>query len=325
MKKIIIKDNPIFTYNDFENWLEDLGLTNKFKESDIIHIKPNLCAGDHCTYESGVVSNKVILENLVNIITEHFNKQVVICESDSIGGSRAYKKYEFQNYSFLSTDLVNFLDLTRSEMKDVDLINAKYFKEGCLISKSLHESKFFIDISKLKSHNVTKISGCVKNLFGCLPTQNKKIYHPYLELVLFDLVNLIKPDLCILDLSPAMEGDGPVRGEPVFIDKIILSNDVVEIDRFAARVMGLNPLKVKHLRIFNSSNSVIIEGQLFSKHFESISFGQKSFIWLGLHIQKTADRLHNIGHAIHGIRSFSSLILRIVRKINKILFRRSNI
>jgi uncharacterized protein (DUF362 family) len=45
-----------------------------------------------------------------------------------------------------------------------------------------------------------------------------------------------------------MEGRGPTGGDPVKMDLIIAGKDVVATDATCARVMGLDPHEISHIR-----------------------------------------------------------------------------
>jgi uncharacterized protein (DUF362 family) len=45
-----------------------------------------------------------------------------------------------------------------------------------------------------------------------------------------------------------MEGRGPTDGTPVKMDLIVAGRDVVATDATCARIMGLNPKDIKHIR-----------------------------------------------------------------------------
>jgi uncharacterized protein (DUF362 family) len=44
-----------------------------------------------------------------------------------------------------------------------------------------------------------------------------------------------------------MEGNGPLHGAPRNLGRIVLADDPVAADFICTRLMGLNPLRVKHL------------------------------------------------------------------------------
>jgi uncharacterized protein (DUF362 family) len=83
-----------------------------------------------------------------------------------------------------------------------------------------------------------------------LPDKMKGKYHlKGISKVIADINSVIKPALTVIDGFVAMEGNGPVSGDPVKMDLIIAGKDVVATDATACRVMGFDPHEVAHIRM----------------------------------------------------------------------------
>ena len=107
-----------------------------------------------------------------------------------------------------------------------------------------------ISVGKLKTHGMTMMTGCVKNLFGCVPGVTKVEYHSRFNKVqlfsdmLVDIEEAIKPVLNVLDAVDGMEGEGPSGGTPRHIGALLVSRNAHELDAIAARIIGLEPSAV---------------------------------------------------------------------------------
>jgi len=53
----------------------------------------------------------------------------------------------------------------------------------------------------------------------------------------------------IADAIVAMEGNGPLNGHPRPLNRIVLADDPVAADATCARLMGLDPTRITHIRI----------------------------------------------------------------------------
>lgn len=127
-----------------------------------------------------------------------------------------------------------------------------HFKEGVqnkvfTIAKGVIESDGIISISKLKTHGLTRMTGAVKNQFGCIPGRLKGEFHVRLPQIddfsrmLIDLNLVIRPRLYIMDGIYAMEGNGPRGGNPKRMNIILLSTDPIALDSTVCRIVKLNP------------------------------------------------------------------------------------
>ena len=78
-----------------------------------------------------------------------------------------------------------------------------------------------INICKMKTHALERITGAVKNLYGCITGVNKAAGHAaYPDSWVFadmltDLHRCVRPRLHIMDGIIAMEGNGPTSGTPI--------------------------------------------------------------------------------------------------------------
>jgi len=110
-----------------------------------------------------------------------------------------------------------------------------------------------IDLAKFKTHALTRLTGAVKNLFGCIPGLVKSEHHATLPdmyqfgRMLLDLATLVNPRLCITDAVMGMEGNGPRNGHVRKVGLLILSTDPTANDTVMARLMNLDPMLVPTL------------------------------------------------------------------------------
>ena len=111
-----------------------------------------------------------------------------------------------------------------------------------------------ITVGKLKTHGLTTMTGCVKNLYGCVPGTTKVEYHaryPQAELfsrMLVDLCACVKPCFALLDAVEGMEGEGPSGGRPRTIGALVGGENPHQVDAVGAALIGLDPESVTTLR-----------------------------------------------------------------------------
>ncbi len=138
---------------------------------------------------------------------------------------------------------VSLVDLSHSPTMQVPF-EGMYFKNPEL-PKILADPHYVISIALPKTHNLTFITGILKNLFGLLPRKNKSYYHSHINEIIADLNRLVQPDLCIVDARMGLEGwNGPACRR---LDTFIFGKKPVSVDAVMAKAMGFEPEKIRHL------------------------------------------------------------------------------
>lgn len=126
------------------------------------------------------------------------------------------------------------------------------FPEGLLckqftIAEGALDTDGIISLPKMKTHALTRITGAVKNQFGCIPGMLKGEFHGRLSKIeafarmLVDLTRLLAPRLYIMDGIVSMEGNGPGNGTPRNTGVLLLSIDPVALDAAFCKVVNLDP------------------------------------------------------------------------------------
>jgi uncharacterized protein (DUF362 family) len=88
-----------------------------------------------------------------------------------------------------------------------------------------------------------ELTCALKNIYGCNPYPLKFKYHSQLGNVIVSLNKAIRFDLCIID-GAVVSGIQPRK-----FGLVMASKDPVAIDAAAAKIAGLNPQKIKYLKL----------------------------------------------------------------------------
>lgn len=144
------------------------------------------------------------------------------------------------------------LDIKLADFTRGDIVS---FPEGqqnkqFTIARGALSADGIVSLPKMKSHGLTRITGAIKNQFGCVPGPLKAEFHarlPMAELfsqMLVDLNRFLKPRLFIMDGIVAMEGNGPQNGTPCPMNVLLFSRDPVALDATVCRMINLDPTLV---------------------------------------------------------------------------------
>jgi len=231
-------------YRDVKRGFE-LIVPPKICDNDCIIIKPNLsCIKGP---ETGATTDLKVVEGIIRYLKNEFGvSDIFIIESD---GTQVLADMAFKllGYEKLSKRLkVELINLSKAPF------STKFFPENIFLKKIkiphvIATADWFISVPKIKTHTMCSFTATLKNQFGCNPYPRKSIYHKRLHESIVDLNVAFKPNLVVVDGIVAMEGSGPVDGIPIKLNTLFFGRDPVAIDHLIARIMDINPRRVKYL------------------------------------------------------------------------------
>jgi uncharacterized protein (DUF362 family) len=283
-------DNDLLVKAKIYELLDSLQANIQIPENARVLIKVNLCLLLDC--ETGATIDPRLVRYLAEWLLErHDVKEIIIAESDATALSADRAFYGLGWDCILNqVPRTRYLNLSHDEKITVKL-DGLYFPE-VEMSKTFMEADYMISFAKLKTHSMQGISGVMKNQFGALPEKLKIVYHPHLAEVICDLVRVRPPDLCLVDGLIAHEGPGPVSGIPRLMRLIIGGTDALATDHVCARLMGINPGHIPHLKLALKHNLGTSQSDIrgcciedVAADFAFIPKWRQAWMWLREHIQ----------------------------------------
>jgi uncharacterized protein (DUF362 family) len=211
-------------------------------------IKPNLC--DIVSWEAGVTTDPAWLGVLADVLRSIRSDVEIICiESDAIS---AYKSFRSCDETFAR---LGYVEAARNAGVQLVNLSAVDSLEIALpgipvpvrIAQLLLEEFYFISVANLKVHGYTRMTSVLKNSIGLVGDADISSLHPYLSAFINGLHQLCPPDLSIVDGRIGLEGHGPILGDPVAVDAIILSDDAFTADCAACALMMIPAEEVPYL------------------------------------------------------------------------------
>lgn len=242
---------PVFKALDLVDWKSALQGYSR------VLIKVNFITT--MTWDTGATTDPVVVEALIQRLKQ-LSVEILVVESDA-SMTNADKAFEATGMAELCNRYgVQHLNLRYVKDKvKIKVPNGDALKD-VTVPRIVAESAI-ISAAKLKTHMATKVTLGMKNMFGLLPDKLKFKYHAMgISKVVVDINSVIKPHLTVIDGFVAMEGKGPTDGTPVKMDLIIAGTDPVATDATAARVMGIDPHEVSHIRNANQKGIGAIDG-----------------------------------------------------------------
>ncbi len=212
-------------------------------------IKPNLVR--KMDISAAGTTNPFVVTALAKICFEYGAKSVTIAESPA--GSytdssvrASYRVGKMDEAAEASGATLNF-DLSSKRHPSLGSDRDRTFN----IISPITDADLVINACKLKTHNLTGMSGAVKNLFGVVPGTEKLEMHA-LYPNLSDFSGMIC-DLCktvcenvktlnVIDAVVGMEGNGPTNGKPKKLGFLGASRDAFALDGVCAEIIGMGEL-----------------------------------------------------------------------------------
>jgi uncharacterized protein (DUF362 family) len=202
------------------------------------------------TWDSGATTDPMVVEAIIQRLKK-LPVEIYVVESDATMTNA--------DSAFKATGMAEMC-----KQYDVECLNLRHVKDkvkikipNCETLKDITVPRIvtesaIISAAKMKTHMATKVTLGMKNMFGLLPDKFKAKYHAKgISKVVVDINTVLKPHLTVIDGFVAMEGKGPTNGSPVKMDLIIAGKDPVATDATGARVMGLDPHEISHIRTAN--------------------------------------------------------------------------
>lgn len=230
--------------------LEALKIAKDLRPDLKVVIKPNLVMAKNPS--APVTTHPLVIRAVVRWLNEHGVTDITLAESS--GGP-------YNAESMKRIYHVCGMDTMAPEVKlNMDFSAQTVHCQEGFANHSFHlitpivEADYIINICKLKTHSMTGYSGGIKNLFGTIPGLEKPQMHyrwPQIEdfsRMLLELAQTVKPDLTIIDAIDAMEGNGPTGGTSHPLHMLLAARDFYTQDYFAAKLMGIDPMKIVMLR-----------------------------------------------------------------------------
>ncbi len=173
---------------------------------------------------------------------ERENKQVNVVKAH---GLRNVHLYEGDEPWIDIRDAVG--DLTKKFL----CLNAVY-PDGFMIPRRFIGENI-IHLPTVKTHIFTTTTGAMKNAFGGLLNERRHWTHPVIHETLVDLLMIQKKIhrgvFAVMDGTFAGDGPGPRCMIPHVKNVILASADQVAIDAVAAKLMGMDPMSIKFIRL----------------------------------------------------------------------------
>jgi len=172
---------------------------------------------------------------------ERENKQIDVVQAHGLRNVHLYEGEEW----------IDIRDAVGDLTKRLLCLNEVYPRGFMIPRRFIGEN--IIHLPTVKTHIFTTTTGAMKNAFGGLLNEHRHWTHPVIHETLVDLLMIQKKIhrgvFAVMDGTFAGDGPGPRCMVPHVKNVILASADQVAIDSVAAKLMGMDPLSIKYIRL----------------------------------------------------------------------------
>ena len=220
-------------------------------EQPLVLLKPNLVNDS----PPPITTPVRFVEAVAEYVRDNSRARIVVAEGSGDACRETPEIFEALGYVEMAERLgIELVDLNHAPLRTVSDPACTVFDEMHL--PEIGFTAFVISLPVLKIHSLAMVTGALKNMMGFAPPKHyggggwkKARFHQRMQASIQDLCILLPPDFCVVDASVGMAEyhlGGAVCDPP--IGRILAGSDPFEVDREGARLLGLDPDSVGHLR-----------------------------------------------------------------------------
>ncbi len=227
-------------------------------EGKSVLIKPN--AARLASPGDGVTTHPLVVAAIIDYLKEKGVRRIAIGES-CIFGVNAGEAFRVTGMKGVSeAKKVELLDLDRGDPVEITIPGGKVIRK-IKVPALLREFDFIISVPVMKTHMHTRVTLSIKNMKGLLWRREKARFHQLrygekithgdkeLDIAISEMASVLLPHLAVIDGTVGMEGMGPAYGREKKMGMIVIGSNALSADAVAARLMGLSPEAIPHLRL----------------------------------------------------------------------------
>lgn len=212
-------------------------------------IKPNILYPKKV--EDCVCTNPVVTGAIVKAFVELGTKKVLAGESPAVVNSTSAAKSTGM-YEQVVNNGGEWIDFHgKTIVENPQGVLAKKFE----FAEAFTQADIVVSAAKLKSHQLMKYTGAIKNLFGLMVGLEKAQCHYRFPnpddfgKFLIDLILAAKPQYAFMDAIMGMDGPGgPGSGDPIALNFLAASDNILALDWICSSAVGYNPNEINYLQ-----------------------------------------------------------------------------
>lgn len=222
------------------------GMGTYVKAGQSVVVKPNI--GWDRPPESGANTNPAVVARVIEHCLKAGAATVYVLDHTCNNPTRCYANSGIEEAAKAAGAIV-VPGNAKANYRELSNDKATVLKQAMVHEKVL-DADVLINVPVLKHHGSSHLSVAMKNLMGIV--WDRRFYHGQgLHTCIAEFCHYRMPDLNIVDAYRVTMRNGPQRAREEDLELkrcLLLSKDIVAIDAAAARIFGIDPAKVGHIK-----------------------------------------------------------------------------
>jgi uncharacterized protein (DUF362 family) len=236
--------------------LDFVGAGQALNNQSRIFLKPNLTFP---SYRPGVMTSIEAVEAAI-VALKDYTPHIYVGDSDS-GGYNPFSMHEVYRETGLvefskryGVEVVNLSDLPRQAVPIRDGSRPLSVDLPILLTDEIDH---LVTLPVPKIHMNTQVSLSYKNQWGCIPEPKDRLrLHPRFAEVIYAVNMAIHADFAIVDGRYGLNVSGPMLGEPIELDWLLVTNGIGAAARLCLELMQIPLGRVGHLQYAERRGSI---------------------------------------------------------------------
>ncbi|HXV49763.1 MAG TPA: DUF362 domain-containing protein [Candidatus Binatia bacterium] len=231
-------------------------------------LKPNLVEFD----PNGVINtHPAVVEAALDAFKALGAREVIVAEGPGHRRDNEYLLSASGLYDVIKEHHARYVDLNNDDVRSTELKSTYTNLKQLYLPETLYRADLLVSMPKLKTHHWAGVTLSLKNMFGVIPGSvygwpKNALHWAGINGSIVDInSSLPLPRFAIVDGIVGMEGNGPLQGQAKKSGVLLFGSDLVAVDASAARLMKIEPSKVKYLATAGE-----FLGNLAYEHIEQI-------------------------------------------------------
>jgi uncharacterized protein (DUF362 family) len=212
-----------------------------------VFFKPNLT---YPIQKFGVTTTPEFVEAVLQIFSER-TSNLYVGESD--GGYQGWPaETAFRSHhlpEICARYGARLVNLSREPRTTVEMNLSRGQVSLDLPALLVNEMDLFVTLPVPKIHQVTLMSGAIKNQWGCIPDNMRLVHHPHFDEMILEINRVVKTRLALADGTFFLNRTGPMFGDAVPMNLAFVADNIGALDWSLCRIMGLDWKQVRHLGV----------------------------------------------------------------------------